>query len=79
MSVTLTAINHRVTRFTGTLSGDPSPYTVQAVLHFKGADDNRKAVEGSHAANVFDDVPKFSNKGPLLLFSDAIGASGAQT
>lgn len=51
------------------------PYSIAAVMTWESADGVKEALASEAAKTVFGDVPKFSNKGPLFLMGDVVGAS----
>lgn len=50
------------------------PYTVQAILTWADEESYGKARE-AHGADIFGDVPKFSNKWPLLVNGKVVGSA----
>ena len=61
---------------TGTLDGSPPPYRVMALLRFRSLQDFRAAA-GAHGAEIFADIPKFTNVQPILQITDMIEVSRA--
>lgn len=61
-----------VIQFSPGLDGSKPQYSVQATLIFNSADDFAKAAQSAEAKTVFEDVPNFSNKGPLLVGGEVV-------
>ncbi|KAJ9616479.1 hypothetical protein H2200_000198 [Cladophialophora chaetospira] len=51
------------------------PYSIGAVLTWESADGVNKALSSDAGKEVLGDVPNFSNKSPLFLIGDIVGAS----
>ena len=64
----------RVARAVGTPSGETPLYSIIATLEFDAAEQFRAAV-AAHGEAVFGDVPNFSNKSPVVVIADVVGAS----
>ncbi len=47
-------------------------FSVKCDLTFKDADGLKKALSSAEAKDVFDDVPKFSNRGPSFVAGDVL-------
>ncbi|WP_046865373.1 EthD family reductase [Microvirga massiliensis] len=57
---------------TGTPDGSPPPYRVMALLRFRSLQDFRAAA-GAHGAEIFADIPKFTNVQPILQINEPLG------
>ena len=55
--------------------GAKSQYSVCAVLTWGKGEDMGKAGAGPEAAEIFGDIPNFSNKQPIILTGDMVGSS----
>ena len=64
----------RVLKAVGTPSGDKPAYSVIANLEFDTADQFLAAV-AAEGGPVFGDVPNFSNKDPVVVIGDLVGAA----
>lgn len=51
------------------------PYSIGAILTWESADGIRKALTGEEAAEVMGDVKNYTNKNPVFLLGDVVGAS----
>lgn len=51
------------------------PYAISAVMTWDTVDGVKEALASESAKTVFGDVPNFSNKQPLFLMGDVVGAS----
>jgi uncharacterized protein (TIGR02118 family) len=51
------------------------PYSVGAVLTWADDAGLKKALASEHGKTVLGDVPNFSNKDPVFLIGDVVGAS----
>ena len=84
---------YKISKFVGTGTGDASPYSVQALLHFDSIDSFKSAAQGPNAQAVLGDIPNFSNKvssssfqvlftniqqEPVIMIGDVVGSSGSQ-
>jgi len=65
---------YRVLKLTGTASGDPAPYSIQATLMFKDEEGYQTALK-NEAGPVLGDIPNFSDKNPILITGDVVGGS----
>lgn len=63
----------RVAKFVGTPTGDSAPYSIVATLEF-GTADQFKAAVAAEGKDVLGDVPNFSNKDPIIMIGDVVGA-----
>ena len=64
----------RVLKAVGTPSGAKPAYSIIANLEFDTADQFRAAV-AAEGGPVFGDVPNFSNKDPVVVIGDLVGAA----
>ena len=64
----------RVLKAVGTPFGDKPAYSIIANLEFDTADQFKAAV-AAEAGPVFGDVPNFSNKSPVVVIADLVGAA----
>lgn len=64
----------RVLKAVGTPFGGKPAYSVIANLDFDHADQFKAAVE-AEGGPVFGDVPNFSNKAPVVVIGDLVGAA----
>ncbi len=64
----------RVLRGIGTPTGDKPLYSIIATLEFDRAEQFKEAV-AAEGGPVFGDVPNFSNKSPVVVIGDVVGAS----
>lgn len=55
--------------------GTEPPYCVQATLNWKDQECVMKAFPSQEMKEVLDDVPNFSEKGPLFLGGPVVGSS----
>ncbi|WP_237476805.1 EthD family reductase [Lichenibacterium dinghuense] len=65
----------RVLKAVGKPFGGKPMYSVIANLEFDTADQFRAAV-AAEGGPVFGDVPNFSNKDPVVVIADLVGAAG---
>jgi uncharacterized protein (TIGR02118 family) len=49
--------------------GSPAPYVAMAHLTFESADALKASVEGGRAAEVFADIPKYTDISPVMQVS----------
>ena len=66
-----------ISKFVGTGSGDPPPYTVSATLYFESIESFQKAAQGPKGPSVMGDIPNFSNKEPIILVAEDVGTHGS--
>ena len=64
----------RVLKAVGTPFGGKPAYSIIANLEFDTADQFRAAV-AAESGPVFGDVPNFSNKSPVVVIGDLVGAA----
>lgn len=64
----------QVIQFENHPDGSPSPYTVQAILHWSKIED-LEIVTKDVSKPVFDDVANFSNKSPIFMAGRWTGRS----
>ena len=64
----------RVLKAGAGLSGDKAQYSIIALLEFDTADQFKAAV-AAEGGPVFGDVPNFSNKSPVVVIGDLVGAA----
>ena len=64
----------RVLKAGSGLSGEKSLYSIIALLEFDSADQFKAAV-AAEGGPVFGDVPNFSNKSPVVVIGDSVGAA----
>ena len=64
----------RVLKAVGTPFGDKPAYRIIANLEFDAADQFKAAV-AAEGSPVFGDVPNFSNKSPVVVIGDLVGAA----
>ena len=64
----------RVLKAVGTPSGGKPAYSVICNLEFETAEQFRAAV-AAEGGPVFGDVPNFSNKDPVVVIADLVGAA----
>ena len=64
----------RVLKAVGTPFGAKTAYSIIANLEFDTADQFRAAVAAEFGL-VFGDAPNFSNKSPVVLIGDLVGAA----
>jgi uncharacterized protein (TIGR02118 family) len=57
------------------LDGSKNPYSVVATLIFDKPEELAAAMTSPEAKPVLDDVPNFSNKGPMFLGGALVGTS----
>lgn len=62
----------RVLRGAGTPDGSAPPYGVIALLTFRSMKDFQGAVQ-AHGAEIFADIPKFTNVQPLVQINEHLG------
>ena len=60
-------------RGVGTPDGSEPPYLAIALLRFASAEAMREATGGEHAAEIFADIPNFTNVRPVVQVNQAIG------
>ncbi|KAI0199772.1 hypothetical protein F4808DRAFT_198979 [Astrocystis sublimbata] len=61
----------KVAKFTN----EESPYAVQAWLEWESKEHADKGIASAGGANVFADVPTFSNVKPVVLSGDEVGSA----
>lgn len=64
----------RVLKAVGTVTDDAPRYSIIANLEFDSADQFKAAV-AAEGGPVFGDVPNFSNKTPVVVIGDLVGAA----
>ena len=65
----------RVLQAVGTPTGEKPRFSIIATLEFATAQQFHDAV-AAEGGPVFGDVPNFSNKSPVVVIGDVVGASG---
>ncbi|KAJ4288155.1 hypothetical protein N0V90_012172 [Kalmusia sp. IMI 367209] len=53
---------------------EDAPYTVGCLLEWESIEAFKKAGAGPEAADVFGDIPKFSNEKPTLIAGELVGS-----
>lgn len=64
----------QVLTFATALEGKPQ-HSVQAILTWSSSNDVEKALASEGTKEIFDDVPKFSNKSPVFFVGTEVGKS----
>jgi uncharacterized protein (TIGR02118 family) len=64
-----------IVQFGPTPDGSEPPYCVQATLNWKDHESATTAFPSQEMKEILDDVPNFSNKGPLFLGGNVVGKS----
>lgn len=64
----------KVVRGVGTPDGGAAPYPVMALLTFSSAEDF-KAAAAEHGAEIFGDIPKFTDTAPIVQINEFPEAS----
>jgi len=59
----------KVVKGVGTPDGSPAPYQVMALLTFESADAFKAAVD-AHGAEIFGDIPKFTDTQAAVQLND---------
>ncbi|RDH35096.1 hypothetical protein BDQ94DRAFT_168771 [Aspergillus welwitschiae] len=59
------------------VTGHQVPYFFGCVLFFEDDHAAKQAFEGPEAAEILDDIEKFSNKQPLFLYGERINTGGS--
>ncbi len=63
----------RVLKGTPAPDGTPPPFIIIAELSFATMGDVQQAIGGAHAAEIFGDVPNFTDAKPKQMISEVIG------